>query len=134
MFYLYNQYKFLFLYKILDTIDIKFYTKGKIMQITKRVTFIAKEGCEEDLKVLLEMMVIPSKMEDGCLDYNIYQYKENPRKFMAVETWESEEALNGHKNSPHYKVYKKYFEQYTENKYTDELDYLVTIKEFHDKK
>jgi quinol monooxygenase YgiN len=91
------------------------------------VTFIAKEGCEEDLKVLLEMMVVPSKAEPGCLNYNIYQYKNNPRKFMAVETWESEEALEGHKNSPHYKVYKKYYEQYTEKKYTDELDYLVTI-------
>ena len=95
--------------------------------ITKRVTFIAKEDFVEELKELLEMMVIPSKAEDGCLNYNIYQYKENPRKFMAVETWESEEALNGHKTSPHYKVYKKYFEQYCEKKYTDELDFLVKM-------
>lgn len=97
------------------------------MEITKRVTFIAKEGCEDKLKELLEAMVIPSKKEKGCLNYNIYQYKENRRKFMAVETWESEEALDGHKNSEHYKVYKSKFQQYTEKKYTDELDYLVTL-------
>ena len=97
------------------------------MSITKRVTFIAKKGCVEDLKELLEMMVVPSKVEDGCLNYNIYQYIDNPRKFMAVETWEDEKALNGHKNSSHYKVYKKYFEQYCEKKYTDELDYLVLV-------
>ena len=97
------------------------------MQITKRVTFIAKEGCEDKLKELLEAMVIPSKNEKGCLNYNIYQYKKNRRKFMAVETWESEEALEGHKNSEHYKVYKSSYEQYIEKKYTDELDYLVTL-------
>jgi quinol monooxygenase YgiN len=97
------------------------------MQITKRVTFIAKEGHQEELKKLLEAMVEPSKAEDGCLNYNIYQYKENPRKFMAVETWASEEALEGHKNSAHYKVYKSSYEPHTEHKYTDELDYLVTI-------
>jgi quinol monooxygenase YgiN len=97
------------------------------MQITKRVTFIAKEGMEDKLKKLLEDMVIPSKAENGCLNYNIYQYKDNKRKFMAVETWENEEALEGHKNSSHYKIYKSSYEPYTEKKYTDELDYLVTI-------
>jgi quinol monooxygenase YgiN len=97
------------------------------MQITKRVTFIAKEGCEDKLKALLEAMVEPSKAEKGCLNYNIYQYKDNKRKFMAVETWESEEALQGHKNSAHYKIYKSSYEPYTQDKYTDELDYLVTI-------
>ena len=97
------------------------------MQITKMVTFVAKDGCEEELKELLEMMVIPSKAEKGCLTYNIYQYKNNPKKFSAVETWEGEASLDGHKTSAHYKVYKKYFEQYCEEKYTDELDYLVQI-------
>ncbi len=97
------------------------------MHITKRVTFIAKNGSESRLKELLEAMVIPSKEEKGCLNYNIYQYKSNPRKFMAVETWENEEALNGHKKSAHYAVYKNAYEPYTEDKYTNELDYLVKI-------
>ena len=97
------------------------------MQITKRVTFIAKEGCEDKLKELLEAMVEPSKKENGCLNYNIYQYKENKRKFMAVETWADETSLDGHKASEHYKVYKSSYEPYVEKKYTDELDYLVMI-------
>ena len=97
------------------------------MTITKRVTFIAKDGCENDLHDLLKMMVIPSKAEKGCLNYNIYSYKNNPKKFMAVETWENEDALNGHKTSPHYKIYKKYAPQYTADKYTDDLDYMVTL-------
>jgi quinol monooxygenase YgiN len=43
---------------------------------------------------------------------------------MAVETWENEEALNGHKASAHYATYKSSYEPYCEDKYTDELEVL----------
>jgi quinol monooxygenase YgiN len=66
------------------------------MTITKRVTFIAKEGCEDKMKELLSAMVIPSKAEEGCIFYEIFQYENNRRKFMAVETWRDEKALDGH--------------------------------------
>jgi len=94
------------------------------MTITKRVTFIAKEGCEEKMKELLSAMVVPSKAEVGVLFYEIFQYENNPRKFMAVETWENEAALDGHKASAHYKVYKSSYEPYCESKYSDELEVL----------
>ncbi|MDX9743315.1 MAG: putative quinol monooxygenase [Arcobacteraceae bacterium] len=91
------------------------------MTITKRVTFIAKDGCEEKMKELLSAMVIPSKAEDGSLFYEIFQYENNPKKFMAVETWRDETALDGHKKSPHYKIYKTSYEPFCDEKYTDEL-------------
>ena len=40
---------------------------------------------------------------------------------MAVETWENEEALDGHKASDHYRIYKTSYEPFCDNKYTDEL-------------
>jgi len=94
------------------------------MTITKRVTFIAKEGCEDKMKELLSAMVKPSKAEKGCIFYEIFQYENNRRKFMAVETWENEAALDGHKASVHYAVYKSSYEPYCEKKYTDELEVL----------
>ncbi|WP_297431488.1 putative quinol monooxygenase [Sulfurimonas sp.] len=94
------------------------------MTITKSVTFIAKEGHEEKMKELLSAMVAPSKAERGCLFYEIFQYENERRRFMAVETWEDEAALNGHKNSAHYAVYKSFYEPYCEEKYTDELEVL----------
>ncbi len=94
------------------------------MTITKRVTFIAKEGCEDKMKELLSAMVIPSKAEDGCEFYEIVQYENNRRKFMAVETWRDKTALDGHKTSAHYKVYKSSYEPFCEDKYTDELEVL----------
>ena len=94
------------------------------MTITKRVTFIAKEGCEDKMKELLSAMVKPSKNEDGCIFYEIFQYKNNKRKFMAYESWRDEAALDGHKASVHYAVYKSSYEPYCEKKYTDELEVL----------
>ena len=92
--------------------------------ITKRVTFIAKEGFEQELKAVLSAMVAPSKAEDGALFYEIVQYKENPRKFMAIETWRDEAALEGHKQSAHYAKYKASYEAFTEKKYTNDLELL----------
>ena len=95
------------------------------MTITKRVTFIAKDGCEDKMKELLSAMVKPSKAEDGCLMYEITQLKNNRKKFMAFETWRDEAALDGHKASAHYKIYKTSYEPYCEDKYSDELEILV---------
>ena len=94
------------------------------MTITKRVTFIAKEGSEAKMKELLTAMVEPSKKEDGCIFYDIFVYENNPRKFMAVESWRDEAALDGHKASAHYAVYKSSYEPYCEKKYSDELKIL----------
>jgi len=94
------------------------------MTITKRVTFIAKDGSEAKMKELLSAMVVPSKAEDGCIFYEIFQYVDNKRKFMAYESWRDEAALDGHKTSSHYAIYKSSYEPYCEKKYSDELEVL----------
>lgn len=94
------------------------------MNITKRVTFIAKPDGIEKMKELLSSMVKPSKAEDGCLFYEIFQYKDRPEKFMAVETWRDNKALDGHKASEHYKIYKSSYEPYCLDKYSNELEVL----------
>jgi len=94
------------------------------MTITKRVTFIAKEDSIPKMKELLTAMVKPSKAEDGCIFYDIFQYKNQREKFMAVETWRDEKALDGHKASEHYKIYKASYEEHCLKKYSDELEVL----------
>ena len=94
------------------------------MKITKKVVFIAKDECVEELKVLLETMIEASRAEDGCLLYNIYQLKNKPTEFVVVETWKNSDKLKGHQNTPHYKHYKANFEQFTADKYSDEMNIL----------
>lgn len=94
------------------------------MKITKKVTFIAKEGCIEEVKQLLTDMVAPSIIEPGCLFYYIVQSKQNPRKFFAVESWKDAEALAGHAKTAHYAHYKSHYEPFVEHKYSEELEIL----------
>ncbi len=91
------------------------------MTITKKVVFVAKDECIEELKALLGTMVQASRVEDGCLLYNIYQLEDKPTTFVVVEAWEDEASLDGHKNSAHYLHYKSNFEPYTADKYSDNL-------------
>ena len=94
------------------------------MIITKKVVFVAKDDCIEEMKKLLKTMVQASKDEKGCLLYDIFQSKETPAKFVVIESWENDEALEGHKNSEHYKHYKSNFEPFCKEKYSEELDYI----------
>ena len=91
------------------------------MKITKKVIFVAKDENIEELKALLFTMVEASRAEEGCELYNIYQMKDRPTTFVVIETWESDKALDGHKQSAHYLYYKSNFEPYTADKYSDEL-------------
>ncbi len=91
------------------------------MQITKKVTFIAKEDHIDQLKALLEAMVLPSRAEVGCLKYNIYQIENEPERFIVIEAWEDEAALEGHKHSSHYQHYKSHYEVHTADKFTENL-------------
>ena len=91
------------------------------MSITKKVIFVAKDESIEELKALLTTMVEASRAENGCDLYNIYQMSDKPTTFVVIETWESDKALDGHKESAHYLHYKSNFEPYTADKYSNEL-------------
>ena len=94
------------------------------MQITKKVVFKAKPNCNEKMRELLQAMVVPSKAEQGCVLYEIYQSKEDESMFTAIETWVDDEALLGHQTSEHYKVYKSSYEPFCEEKYTEIIEIL----------
>ena len=94
------------------------------MNITKQVKFVAKDDNIEELKALLIDMVDASRAEEGCLFYYIHQLTQKPTTFVVLESWESDNALDGHKNSAHYLHYKANFEQYTAEKFSHNLSSL----------
>lgn len=94
------------------------------MEITKKVVFIAKEESINELKDLLITMIDASRKEPGCILYNIYQLTEKPTEFVVVETWKNEDYLKAHGQSDHYNHYKANFEQYTADKYKDDMQVL----------
>ena len=57
---------------------------------------------EEDLvRQVLENYVAPTRLEEGCLRYDLFNDIDDPTKFTFVEEWTSVEALYQHAKSAH---------------------------------
>lgn len=65
-----------------------------------------KPECIEDIKPIFQAVVIGSQEEEGCLSYNLYQDITDPTKFVMVEEWKSQAAIDFHNNTEHYKTFK----------------------------
>lgn len=63
----------------------------------------AAPGNEALVREVLEGFVEPTRNEDGCLRYDLFQDISDPLKFTFIEEWISEEALAAHGQSAHIK-------------------------------
>jgi quinol monooxygenase YgiN len=63
---------------------------------------LARAGKEEQLRNTLVGMLTPTRAEQGCRLYELYE-SNNRGLFYFYEEWESQEALDRHTETPHYK-------------------------------
>jgi len=68
---------------------------------------VAKPGYEEQLRTVLEGIVGPTRNEQGVLQYDLHRDVQEPRRFVFVERWQSQEALAAHAKSAHILAYRK---------------------------
>ena len=61
----------------------------------------AKPGKEQELREALESLVEPALAEDGCINYDLHQAKDDPATFFFYENWEGGEKLDAHLAAPH---------------------------------
>lgn len=57
---------------------------------------VKPEFVDEFKEAARRTMVEPTVKEPGCIEYDLCQDQGEPGRFVMVETWESEEALNVH--------------------------------------
>lgn len=63
---------------------------------------IIQEGTMETVLKLYDELVTLSRLEEGCISYELYQDKSNPLLLAVFEEWESKESLDKHKKSEHF--------------------------------
>ena len=68
--------------------------------------FVAHEGSDNQLKALLQGMLVPTRSESGCESYELYE-SDSKGRFYLNETWESQAALDRHMATPHFKRLKQ---------------------------
>lgn len=69
--------------------------------LTVVAELFAKPGKEEEVKAHLLHNVEATRLEEGCVQYDLHVCEGEPGHFLFVENWTSEEALYNHSQSAH---------------------------------
>jgi quinol monooxygenase YgiN len=61
----------------------------------------AKPGSESVVRSALESLVEPTRAEEGCISYHLFDSLADPTVFVTIEKWRSQADLDGHMQTPH---------------------------------
>jgi quinol monooxygenase YgiN len=61
----------------------------------------ARPETREEIRSILTGFLEPTRAEEGCIEYELFEDLDEPLKFTMVERWSSREALNTHLQTPH---------------------------------
>lgn len=61
----------------------------------------AKPGSEDIVREALTELVPPTREEEGCISYSLYQSSDDATVFVTVESWREAADLEGHMKSAH---------------------------------
>ena len=78
--------------------------KTKIMSKNSlKVVAIAETSSDraDELKSICLGLIDPTRKEEGCISYDLYQDTSNPGRFTFIEEWQSKEHLDVHLKTPH---------------------------------
>lgn len=64
-------------------------------------TVTAKPETRAELRQLLSEQVAPTRLEDGCINYDFHVDSADPCVFVFYENWRSQKDLDDHLNEPH---------------------------------
>ncbi|MGC1496612.1 MAG: putative quinol monooxygenase [Sulfitobacter sp.] len=77
------------------------------MPLTILAQITATPGKEAFLRTELEKLVAPTRVEDGCIQYDLHVDNDAPGFFVFYENWETRELWQAHMNAPHLATYMK---------------------------
>ena len=74
------------------------------MTITVVAHIKSKPDTIDATRELLTSLILPTRIEVGCVTYKLYQNESDPTDFTFVEEWTSNEDLDAHLASDHLKM------------------------------
>jgi quinol monooxygenase YgiN len=85
---------------------------GTTMKMIAAKIFI-KPGMEEEFIKRAKMIVDSTHMEQGCLEYTLYQDPNNKLNFLMFERYKSQAAIDAHFGASYFKAFGKIAGQLT---------------------
>jgi quinol monooxygenase YgiN len=75
--------------------------------LTIVATLTAKPEYKEDVLKAIKTVVDATRKEQGNIFYDVFEDVNNPLKFVFIETWKSQAAINSHNKSAHFNDFVK---------------------------
>lgn len=73
--------------------------------LTVIATLRAQPGKEAALKEQLSTLVLHTRLEAGCLYYELHRRQDDPAVFVMLERWADRAALDLHGTQPHMRAF-----------------------------
>ena len=70
-------------------------------------TVIAKSECVNEVLKSLEVVTDATRKEEGNISYVLHKDVSNPSKFIILEEWKSQAAIDFHNQTAHFQNLKK---------------------------
>lgn len=70
-------------------------------EITIVASIHAASGHEADVESALEVLIRATHDEPGCIRYVLHRYRDDPAKFVLIEHWRDQDALDTHFRAEH---------------------------------
>ena len=75
--------------------------------LTIVATLTAKPEFKEDVLKAVKTVVDATRKEPGNISYNVFEDVKNPLKFVFIEKWKSQAAIDSHNKSAHFNDFIK---------------------------
>lgn len=76
-------------------------------KLTIVARILAKEEKRELVKSELLKLIEVTRVEEGCINYDLHQDNENPNFFLFYENWVNRDLWQAHMNNPNLAEYLK---------------------------
>jgi quinol monooxygenase YgiN len=73
--------------------------------IVLAVTWVANPDKEAEVADVFRKLEQASRQEPGCLMYIVHRHRTDPRLFFIYEQYRDNDALEAHRQSPHFQKY-----------------------------
>ena len=74
-----------------------------LIMVTAKIT--AKSGERDNIIAKAQDLITSSRLDSGCISYNLYASTENEDVLLMFEQWENFELLQSHMQTEHFKAF-----------------------------
>lgn len=76
-----------------------------MMELKIVAVIVVKAEYQKELEKVFHTVVDETRKEEGNVSYDLHQDTANPLKYTILEVWKSQDAINIHNESAHFKAF-----------------------------